>query len=986
MSHNVLIRLFLCLFSIFLLFQWGELFVGALEAQLLSSLSTRQELQNLKGNASHDENEGCNGSSTLPDSRRAFMRRNRDRRANIEANALSVVFTVGNNDRGQLGTGNQIYSRFPQEIPATGAMKSKQIALASGGGSYSMFLDQENHVYAVGDNDAGQLGDSSNILREIPVSVPSQGTMFTVPIYRISSGYYHSLFLDIDGVPYSTGYSNYGQTCLGHKKNINVPQKIEIEDVFILDIAAGVQHSLLVSSSGEVYGCGDNRAFQLGSTEFESTTVPRKIPPSGDMFGKDIVMASAGYFHSLFLDRDGQVYATGSGNNGRLGNGTSDSTELPIAIPPSGDMHGKMIQQVLACSSFSLFLDQDGAVYGVGSNRFGQLGLGDEDSRNLPIRIAALDGVTIDFLACGWDYSLFLDVEGNIWGSGRNDMGTLGIMYPAKTLVLVPVKTMRNITNMAAGTGHTMFIGRRPCEPGQFLYHGTECIGCPEGAFCVAERSYYPPLPCPDSHWSKEGATLQEHCKRELCPMGSICMNAHMEYCPNKTWRHTDQDMCVPCASHVACSAGVQLACEGSLYCQGGGSCSECSLCAKDHYVVDRAGSTSCRECPSSYTCPGDGTAVREENIKEIILALAMLMLPIAFGVVAVSMACIICVCGCMFTVSMIYRARRMVKRNSALTSQLLEGFERDVELDQLDADVNRAKVIIRKSLLEIEYNELKMKEKIGMGGSETVVFLAEWNNMEVAVKVYSVRRLTGTNNFDDFEREMSIMGALRHPRLVNFYGTVLVYPRLAIVMEYCPNGTLSDLICESTRAGKILERAFVVRLLREICEGMIFLHNKGVIHRDLKSENVLLAADNSVRIADFGLARHIEKMEEVTHMTGAIGTHLFTAPEVANREMYDEKCDVYSFSMMAYQLCTGQLNPFGEDMPPLRAQALSSQDPAFRPDLKKIIDREQFANLSDLVKRCWDHDPVQRPSFEEILDELKAKEVAQNSLKTDVV
>lgn len=154
-----------------------------------------------------------------------------------------------------------------------------------------------------------------------------------------------------------------------------------------------------------------------------------------------------------------------------------------------------------------------------------------------------------------------------------------------------------------------------------------------------------------------------------------------------------------------------------------------------------------------------------------------------------------------------------------------------------------------------------------------------------------------------------------------------------------------------------------ILKILLQICEGMIFLHNKGVIHRDLKLDNVLLNSYGNVKIADFGLARHIDSVEQVTHMTGDIGTSYYCAPEVTCQLRYDNKCDIYSFSIMMYEF-NGSMNPYGSRFSQIHIQVQSSQDPSFRPDIS-IIDNTQYCEYSSIIKSCWSADPSQRPSFD---------------------
>lgn len=150
----------------------------------------------------------------------------------------------------------------------------------------------------------------------------------------------------------------------------------------------------------------------------------------------------------------------------------------------------------------------------------------------------------------------------------------------------------------------------------------------------------------------------------------------------------------------------------------------------------------------------------------------------------------------------------------------------------------------------------------------------------------------------------------------------------------------------------------------------MNYLHNHGIIHRDLKPDNILTDEQHYPRICDFGLSRCFQKSlknsDELT-MTGQIGTPIYMAPELINGdEHYGPSVDVYSFGMIAYELVTGKV-PFYE-LGNITAIALGIKVAnGYRPKFPEFVPEK----MQKLIGRCWSEKPSERPSFEEIFNEL---------------
>jgi serine/threonine protein kinase len=202
----------------------------------------------------------------------------------------------------------------------------------------------------------------------------------------------------------------------------------------------------------------------------------------------------------------------------------------------------------------------------------------------------------------------------------------------------------------------------------------------------------------------------------------------------------------------------------------------------------------------------------------------------------------------------------------------------------------------------EILWEDLIIGERIGQG-SYGKVYRADWQGSDVAVKVFLDQDLK-VEALDEFRREVAIMRRLRHPNVVLFMGAVTVPPNLSIVTEFCPRGSLYRLL---HRPNRELDERRRVRMALDVVKGMNYLHRSSppIVHRDLKSPNLLVDKNWTVKVCDFGLSR----LKHNTFLTSksSAGTPEWMAPEVLRNELSDEKSDVYSFGVILWELATLQ-------------------------------------------------------------------------------
>ncbi|CAL5186657.1 unnamed protein product [Lathyrus oleraceus] len=260
----------------------------------------------------------------------------------------------------------------------------------------------------------------------------------------------------------------------------------------------------------------------------------------------------------------------------------------------------------------------------------------------------------------------------------------------------------------------------------------------------------------------------------------------------------------------------------------------------------------------------------------------------------------------------------------------------------------------------EIPWEEITLGERIGLG-SYGEVYRGEWRGTEVAVKRFLNQDISG-EALEEFISEVRIMKRLRHPNVVLFMGAVIRPPNLSIVTEFLPRGSLYRLI---HRPNNQLDERRRLRMALDTARGMNYLHNCSpvIVHRDLKSPNLLVDKNWVVKVCDFGLSR----MKHSTFLSSrsTAGTAEWMAPEMLRNEPSNEKCDVYSFGIILWELSTLQQPWRGMNS----MQVVGAVGFQYR---RLDIPDDMDPAIADIVRKCWQTDPKARPTFAEILAALK--------------
>jgi len=296
------------------------------------------------------------------------------------------VYSWGANDQGQLGNGTAINSNLPVEVKTEGTpMAGKKIIQTAIGVTHSMALDSEGKVYSWGENVNGLLGTGDAMPALSPVLVETWRTpMAGKKIIQISAGGAHSMALDSEGNIYAWGWGGEGQLGNGENNNSNVPILVKKEDTglegkTIKKVMAGGMFSMVLTSDGSLYSWGKNNYGQIGDGTTNNYNLAVAVKTEGTpMAGKTVVDFSISNEHTVALTSDGQIYAWGRNESGQLGDGTNTASTLPVAVRTVGTPFAdKKAVQVVAGGwegAHSLALGTDGTVYSWGRNLNGQLG------------------------------------------------------------------------------------------------------------------------------------------------------------------------------------------------------------------------------------------------------------------------------------------------------------------------------------------------------------------------------------------------------------------------------------------------------------------------------------------------------------------------------------------------------------------------------------------------------------------------------------
>ena len=312
-------------------------------------------------------------------------------------------------------------------------LADKTIVAVAGGYLHSLALCSDGTLAAWGYNVYGQLGNNSAAASNVPVAVDQSGVLAGKTVIAISAGPFHNLALCSDGTMAAWGNNNYGQLGTGDKTTNRVPVTVNpvgaLAGKQVVAVAAAAYSSFALCADGTLAAWGYNDEGELGAGTTTNSSVPVAVDTSGVLAGKQISSLSAGQYHTLALCTDGTLVAWGYNNRGQLGNNSTVSSKLPVAIGSSGALAGRTVVATRASGAHSLALCADGTLAAWGWNHKGQLGATGITQSPLPVAIdmaGVTAGTSIAQIAVGSTHNLVLGADGTMAAWGDNAYGQLG--------------------------------------------------------------------------------------------------------------------------------------------------------------------------------------------------------------------------------------------------------------------------------------------------------------------------------------------------------------------------------------------------------------------------------------------------------------------------------------------------------------------------------------------------------------------------------
>jgi alpha-tubulin suppressor-like RCC1 family protein len=333
----------------------------------------------------------------------------------------------------QLGDGAAAGTDIPVAVDASGVLAGKMLTQISVGSLPACALDSAGAAFCWG----GIVGDgSASASSAVPVAVDTHGALAGKTLIQVSAGGSDACVLDSSGAAYCWGNTLFGELGNNITGDTTVPLPVYTGGALagkkLIQISAGSEETCALDSSGAAYCWGRNTSGQLGDGSTSDSSLPVAVDTSGVLAGKTLTGISTDGGVACALDTHGAAYCWGSNGDGELGDGTASNfaySTVPVAVDASGVLAGKTLTQINANDGTVCATDSTGAAYCWGFNNAGQLGDDSTASSDVPVAVDAsgvLAGKALTQVSPGASSTCGRDSAGAIYCWGNNRDGELG--------------------------------------------------------------------------------------------------------------------------------------------------------------------------------------------------------------------------------------------------------------------------------------------------------------------------------------------------------------------------------------------------------------------------------------------------------------------------------------------------------------------------------------------------------------------------------
>ena len=303
------------------------------------------------------------------------------------------AYCWGSNSNGQLGDGSTSSTTSPVPVYTGGVLAGRTLTQIVAGASSTCALDSTGLAYCWGLDSSGQLGNNSTTQSPVPVAVSTSGVLAGKTLVQLAAGNAHVCALDSTGAAYCWGSNGGGQLGNNSTTKSLVPVAVTtsgvLSGVTLTQITAGYAHTCAVSSAGAAYCWGANGNGQLGNSSTTLSLVPVAVTTSGVLSGVTLVQISSDQLgqYTCALSAAGGAYCWGAASFGQLGNGGSSTPGVPVAVSTSGVLSGVTLVQIATGSGTTCALSAGGAGYCWGQDVNGELGNNSTTSTTVPVAV-----------------------------------------------------------------------------------------------------------------------------------------------------------------------------------------------------------------------------------------------------------------------------------------------------------------------------------------------------------------------------------------------------------------------------------------------------------------------------------------------------------------------------------------------------------------------------------------------------------------------